>query len=59
MALQRPKPPAESKADLMNQVLNHLMMKWPHQTDAAVLYLLNYFTAVDLAGIRDNLRKGD
>jgi hypothetical protein len=42
----------------MEQVTDMLQRRFPDPR-AAIEYALNYFTAVDLQGIRDNLRKGD
>lgn len=49
------KPPAESKAVLMEQVANLLQKQYPVEPHKAVLYLLNYFTSADLVGIRKDL----
>lgn len=57
MTLQRPKPPAESKVELMRKCAEALRVKYPHQPDTAIEYLLNFFTAVDLVGIISELRK--
>ena len=52
----RLKPPAESKAKLMLDVQALLQSKYPTTPDEAVLFLLNYFTAYDLVGIRQELQ---
>lgn len=50
------KPPAETKAQLMEQVRAGLEDKFEHPMQA-ITYLLNFFTAADLVGIRDELKK--
>lgn len=57
MPRDRIKPPAETKGTLMIQVSQDLQRKYPLRPDAAVEYLLNYFTSADLVGIRDELRR--
>lgn len=49
------KPPAETKAQLMEDVKDILMQHYIKEN--AILFLLNFFTAADLVGIRDELRK--
>lgn len=51
------KPPAESKAELMSQVVNRLEVNYGPQRHAAYEFLLNFFTAADLVGIREELKK--
>lgn len=55
MPPKKPKPPAETKAQLMEQVRDAFrdknMLGLP-----AVDFLLNFFTAADLVGIRDELK---
>lgn len=55
------KPPAETKAQLMEQVHDALDRKFKVHPDdapaAAIDFLLNFFTAADLVGIRDELSK--
>lgn len=53
----RPKPPAETKIELMRKCQDALQTKYPHNPDTAVEYLLNFFTAVDLVGILSELKK--
>ena len=53
----RPKPPAETKAQLMLSVKDAIEAKFPVNPAAAVEYLLNFFTAVDLVGIRADLER--
>lgn len=56
MPKDKVKPPRETKAELMQQI--QLEMKFKRMSDKArVEYLLNFFTAADLVGIRDELRK--
>lgn len=45
------KPPAKTKAQLMEEVADALRKKYPLDPEAALLYVLNYFTAVDLVEI--------
>lgn len=54
----RAKPPTETKAALMEQTLAALQVRYRNNPIAAMEYLLNYFTSVDLVMIRDELRKG-
>lgn len=51
------KPPANTKAELMEQCVNALRSKYGVNVEGAVLYLLNYFTAVDLVGILADLER--
>lgn len=51
------KPPAETKAQLMEEVSLALSMKWTHDFQSQVEFLLNFFTAADLVGIREELKK--
>lgn len=51
------KPPAETKAQLMEQVRRAVILKFPAHPDARVEFLLNFFTSADLVGIRDELKK--
>lgn len=52
------KPPAETKAQLMAQVYSALEAKFRlYPGGPAVEFLLNFFTAADLVGIREELRK--
>ena len=53
----RPKPPAESKAELMAQAQHLLSSKFNGRPFAAMDYLLNYFTGLDLVGIIEDLRR--
>ena len=50
----RLQPPKESKAELMAEVGERLDRRFPDHRDA-ILHLLNFFTTVDLVGIRDEL----
>lgn len=51
------KPPAETKAQLMQEVWSMMQNKWPNHPEKAADFLLNFFTAADLVGIREELRK--
>jgi hypothetical protein len=51
----RPKPPAEAKAELMQEV-EGLLKRQFFNPYAAIFYLLNFFTSVDLVGIRSELK---
>lgn len=55
MPPKRPKPPAETKAELMMQIGELLQKQYPVEPHKAIQYLLNYFTSVDLAGIKKDL----
>lgn len=56
MPPEKPKMPKETKADLMGEVMKTL--KDTHgNTESALLFILNYFTTVDLIGIRADLKK--
>lgn len=57
MVKTRPKAPADSKAALMEDVARALEDKFGVNCGGAALYLLNYFTSIDLVGIRDDLRR--
>lgn len=52
------KPPAESKSQLMAQILEMLQRKWPVDPRAAIEFSLSFYTSADLVGIRDELRRG-
>lgn len=57
MALQRPKPPSQTKAELMPLVVEAIIAKWPNDPAKGVLFLLNFFTAIDLSMIKQELEK--
>jgi len=61
MPPKKVKPPAETKAQLMEQVHLALEAKFKNPPEdraaAAIDYLLNFFTAADLVGIREELKK--
>lgn len=48
---ERPKPPQKTKAELMPLALEAIVAKYPLNPEAAIMYLLNYFTAIDLVEI--------
>lgn len=50
------KPPTESKVELMRRVTNELEWRYV-DPEKRVEYLLNFFSSVDLAQIRDELKK--
>lgn len=58
MAKERPKAPAEKKADLMTEIAELAQKRYPVNPEGAILYLLNFFTAVDLVEIRADLNRG-
>lgn len=51
------KPPAETKAQLMESVGEALQRRYPHEPHLAIEFLLNFFTAFDLVGIREEVNK--
>lgn len=53
MPPKKPKPPTETKAQLMDEC-SRMLRVVPFDP---IEYLLNYFTAVDLVGIRDELKE--
>ena len=55
MAKERPKPPAQSKAELMAEVADLARRRYPTDPETALLYILNFFTAVDLVEIKNDL----
>lgn len=58
MTKTRPKPPKESKADLMADITVLCRERFlPDSPESALLYVLNYFTALDLEGIRNSMEK--
>lgn len=57
MAKERPKAPAEKKAELMTQVMELVQARYPVNPEGAILYLLNFFTAVDLVEIKNDLER--
>jgi hypothetical protein len=59
MPPKKNKPPAETKAQLMTQVAEAIEARWSTNPHGGLEYILNFFTAVDLVGIRDDLRRMD
>ena len=57
MVKSRPKPPAEIKADVKDQVARLLQMRYAGSHEDSVIYLLEMFTTFDLITIRDELRE--
>lgn len=55
---QKIKPPAETKAQLMLEIVGQLDGRFPSKL-SAYEYLLNFFSSADLVGIRDDLRRLD
>jgi hypothetical protein len=52
------KPPTETKAQLIEELTKAVNDRFDNRYSAAE-YLLNFFTAVDLVGIRDDLKRLD
>jgi len=50
--LQRPKPPKESRQDVIDEI-NRMRI----DPDVLISVLIAHFTTLDLIGIRDELRK--
>lgn len=59
MTKTRIKPPTETKTQLMLEIEQVLPVRFDHDPVKMMAYLLNYFTAIDLVGIRDDLRRLD
>lgn len=53
----RPKPPTQTKAQLMAAALVDLQRAYPDRPFDAAEYLLNFFTAIDLVAIREDLER--
>lgn len=56
------KAPKETKAQLMEEIVAEMQKRYAGGSSSsfsrgAVEYLLNYFTSVDLVGIRDDLKR--
>lgn len=51
------KPPKETKAELMVEVMEAIAQKFDHNPVKMMEYTLNFFTAYDLSLIRDDLKR--
>lgn len=57
MPPKRPQKPATPKVELMRQVREALIDKYPHEPASAIDFLTNFFTSADLVGILAELKK--
>ena len=54
---KRPQPPAETKIQLIGEITALLQERYRNDPRTAIEFALNYYTSIDLVGIRKDLEK--